>query len=416
MNDQPGLHILLLDDEPFMLKLLARMLARQGCGNISLADSGAAGLAVVCGATPPDLILCDLNMPEMDGIEFIRKLVEHNYHGSLILVSGEDSRMLQAASQLALAHSLRLLGHLGKPVLPDQLALLLDKWCDARWRNLAVAAPGAGAGGAPAGPLYSADELATALREGQLQNYYQPKVSIASGRVVGVEALVRWQHPRDGIVYPDVFIPVAEEHGLIDDLTRVVFRSAMGHTRLWHEAGLDLSVSVNVSMDNLHSLDFVDFIVSQAAAAAVAPRKIILEVTESRLMQDLRTPLEVLARLRLRRFQLSVDDFGTGYSSLVQLRDIPFDELKIDRSFVHGAGDDPTKRAICSASVGLARQMGLDVVAEGVEDGADWRFLQAIGCDLAQGYFIARPMPADAVQAWAAHWQATCSHELERST
>jgi CheY-like chemotaxis protein len=320
MNDQPGLHILLLDDEPFMLKLLGRMLARQGCANVSLADSGAAGLAIVCGATPPDLILCDLNMPEMDGIEFIRKLVEHDYHGSLILVSGEDSRTLQAASQLALAHSLRLLGHLAKPVLPDQLAQLLDKWCDARWRSLAVAGPGAGA--APEAG-YSAAELLVALRQGQLQNYYQPKVSIASGRVVGVEALVRWRHPRDGIVYPDDFIPVAEQHGLIDELTRVVFRNAMTHARCWQEAGLELSVSVNVSMDNLHSLDFVDFIVSEAAAAGVAPRKIILEVTESRLMQDLRAPLEVLARLRLRRFRLSVDDFGTGYSSLVQCATFP---------------------------------------------------------------------------------------------
>ncbi|NGZ86312.1 EAL domain-containing response regulator [Duganella aceris] len=413
MNDQPGLHILLLDDEPFMLKLLGRMLARQGCANITLAEGGAAGLAVVHGDSPPDLILCDLNMPEMDGIEFIRRLVEHNYRGSLILVSGEDSRMLQAASQLALAHGLRLLGHLAKPVLPDQLAQLLDKWCDARWRSLSLSAA-SGAGGASQPAPYTKEELAAALRDGQLMNYYQPKVSIASGRMVGVEALVRWQHPRDGIVYPDNFIPLAEESGLIDQLTRVVFSSAMKHARTWHEGGLDLSMSVNVSMDNLHSLGFVDFIVAEAAAAEVAPRKIILEVTESRLMQDLRTPLEVLARLRLRRFRLSVDDFGTGYSSLVQLRDIPFDELKIDRSFVHGAGEDPTKRAICSASIGLARQMGLDAVAEGVEDSADWRFLQAIGCDLAQGYFIARPMPADAVLAWAAHWQATCSHELER--
>jgi EAL domain-containing protein (putative c-di-GMP-specific phosphodiesterase class I)/CheY-like chemotaxis protein len=410
MSDHPGLHILLLDDEPFMLKLLARMLARQGCGNVSLAASGEAGLAVMRGPSPPDLILCDLNMPEMDGMEFIRRLVEHDYSGSLILVSGEDSRMLQAASQLALAHGLRLLGHLGKPVLPDQLAQLLDKWCDTRWRSVAVA-KGGGLSAA-----YGEAELAAALRNGELLNYYQPKVSIASGRVVGVEALVRWQHPRDGIVYPDNFIPLAEQCGLIDELTRVVFGGAMADTRAWHDAALDLSVSVNVSMDNLHSLDFVDFIVSRAAAAGVAPRKIILEVTESRLMQDLRTPLEVLARLRLRRFRLSVDDFGTGYSSLVQLRDIPFDELKIDRSFVHGAGDDHTKRAICSASVGLARQMGLDAVAEGVEDGADWRFLQAIGCDLAQGYFIARPMPAAALPEWVAHWQATCGHELGQAS
>jgi EAL domain-containing protein (putative c-di-GMP-specific phosphodiesterase class I) len=412
MTVPTGLHILVLDDEPFMLKLLARMLARQGCGNVSTAATGVAGLEIVRGPSPPHLILCDLNMPEMDGIEFIRKLVEHKYTGSLILVSGEDTRLLQAAAQLAVAHSLQLLGHLGKPVLPDKLAHLLDCWCDARWRGLKAQGADGESGGPAQAPVYQAAELAAAIRDGDLINYYQPKVAVGSGRVVGVEALVRWRHPVDGIVYPDRFIGLAEDSGLIDELTRAVFIAAMAQAKIWDEAGLNLSVSVNVSMANLCSVDFLDFIVNQAAAAGVAPRKILLEVTESRLMQDLRAPLEVLARLRLRRFRLSVDDFGTGYSSLVQLRDIPFDELKIDRSFVHGACDDATKRAICSASVGLARQMGLDTVAEGVEDEADWRFLQAIGCDLAQGYFIARPMPADAVQAWTAHWQATCAREL----
>jgi EAL domain-containing protein (putative c-di-GMP-specific phosphodiesterase class I) len=233
---------------------------------------------------------------------------------------------------------------------------------------------------------YSADEVGSAIANGELINYYQPKVSLTTGLPEGVEALVRWQHPRDGLVFPDRFIGVAEAHGLIFDLTRQVIAGSLAAARSWRLAtGSALRVAVNVSMDDLANLDFADAVATAAELAGVPAKELTLEVTESRLMHDLRIPLEVLTRLRMKRFRISIDDFGTGHSSLTQLRDMPFQEMKIDRGFVHGAATDPTLRAILEASVTLAKQLGMQIVAEGVEDQADWDLVQRVGCDAAQG-------------------------------
>lgn len=383
----------MLDDESFMLKLLAHMLAGLGFTSVTTCDSGSAALERVdAPGNPPNLILLDLNMPKMDGIEFVRKLVEHNYTGSLILVSGEDERVLRMAEKLVQAHRITVLGYLNKPVLLARLSTLMEK---------AVRVPHVLR---TAKKVYGADELRAAIANGELVNYYQPKVAIATGAVVGAETLVRWRHPADGLVFPDQFISVAEEHGLIDELTRAVLTGAMAQTKAWHQAGLQLRVAINVSMDNLLSVAFADFVAGAAVAAGVAPQDIVLEVTESRLMLDQRAPFEVLTRLRLKRFRLSIDDFGTGHSSLAQLRDISFDELKIDRSFVHGAWHDETARAIYDASLGLGKELGIAVVAEGVEDLDDWNLVRRTRCDLAQGYFIARPMPAADLAGWIESW------------
>lgn len=386
--------ILLLDDEPFMLRLLAHMLAGLGHASVRCCDDGAAALATLAAPAPPNLILLDLNMPQMDGIEFVRKLVEHHYHGSLVLVSGEDERMLQMAERLVQAHHIPVLGHLHKPVAIEALKVVLDQWRPPRPVQAAKRRS------------YAAEELAAAIANDELVVHYQPKVEVGSGTVVGVEALVRWRHPRDGLVPPLLFIGLAERHGLIDALTRVVLSSALAQAGAWQRAGLKLRVAVNVSMRNLASVSFVDFVVDAAHAAAVAAEDIVLEVTESCLMHDQRAPLEILMRLRLKRFRLSIDDFGTGHSSLTQVHDIPFNELKIDRSFVHGAAQDETARAMMHASLGLGRQLGMEVVAEGVEDRADWNLVRAMGCDLAQGHYIARAMPAEAIAAWIETWHA----------
>lgn len=382
-----------------MLKLIGHMLAGLGFASVTAYDNGAAALECFNTAVnPPDLILLDLQMPEMDGIEFVRKLVEHSYTGNLILVSGEDERILQMAEKLIQAHRITIVGHLKKPVVLARLTELME-----RSRHMHAALQSTPY-------VYGADELRTAIDAGELVNYYQPQVAVTTGAIVGVETLVRWRHSADGMVFPDQFISIAEDHGLIDDLTRVVLESAMAQSKAWQRAELRLRVAVNVSMDNLLSVTFADFVARAATAAGVAPHDIVLEVTESRLMLDQRAQLDVLTRLRLKRFSLSIDDFGTGHSSLTQLRAIHFDELKIDRSFVRGAGHDDTARAIYDASLNLGKQLGMTVVAEGVEDRDDWEFVRRTKCDLAQGFFIGRPMPAADLPGWIELWNERMQH------
>lgn len=394
--------IMVLDDEVFMLKLIRRMLTNFGFSELSSFDNGVAALESFENSNShPDLILLDLNMPEMDGIEFVRHLVELHYTGSLILISGEEERMLQTAEKLVRAHQIPVLGHLHKPINPEALSALLEHW-----------KPHSQYASQASSKVYDAEAVRIAINNDELVNYYQPKVLVSTGQVVGMETLVRWRHPEDGLVFPDQFIGVAETHGLIDDLTLVVLTNALSQTRLWHDAGKAFRVAVNVSMRNLKPLGFPDFVAGLAANAGVSPQSLVLEVTESQLMADLSVTLEILMRLSLKRFGLSIDDFGTGHSSLSQLRDIPFNELKIDRGFVHGAHRNERARAIYNASLSLARQLDMETVAEGVEDRDDWNFLRRSGCEVAQGYFIAKPMPADELPAWMEVWQRRVSGEL----
>lgn len=403
MVENSEIRILVLDDDPFMLKLLGRMLTKLGYASVTTCETGKAALeSFVSQGNPPELILLDLNMPEMDGVEFVRHLAERRYTGSLILISGEDERMLQSTEKLVRTYGIPALGHLHKPVNPEDLSALLEKWMP----------PSLGVPRASK-KAYSAEEVYAAIVNAELVNFYQPKVDVASGKVVGVESLVRWRHPQDGMVFPDQFISVAEEHGLIDDLTRTVIGEAFAQARTWQDNGLHLHVAINISMDNLATLEFADYVATAASAAGIKPDGIVLEVTESRLMKDLSAPLEILTRLRLKRFCLSIDDFGTGHSSLSQLRDIPFDELKVDQGFVHGAAGNDTLCAIYYASLGLAKQLGMKTVAEGVEDRADWDFLRSTSCELAQGYFIAKPMPASEISAWVRGWEANIENLME---
>ncbi|MCC7091823.1 MAG: EAL domain-containing response regulator [Nitrosomonas sp.] len=397
MHSASQINILILDDDPFILKMLTKMLANQGYTSVRTCDNGRDALAVIDNAdTRPDLILLDLNMPDMDGIEFVRYLVEHSYPGDLVLVSGEDERILKTAEKLVHAHQIPMLGYLHKPVTPDKLAGILSAW-----------KPHATDNQTPINHrLYSAEELRAAIANRELVNYYQPKVSVRTGDVIGVETLVRWHHATDGLIFPDRFIRIAEENHLINELTTLVLTNALNQAKIWHQNGLMLRVAINVSMDNLASLDFQDLVVNLVTQAGLSPQTIVLEVTESQVMgADARVPLEILSRLRLKRFHLSIDDFGTGHSSMAQLRDIPFDELKIDQGFVHRAWTDVTLRAIYDASLSMAKQLDMETVAEGVEDLHDWELLRQTGCDLAQGNFVSKPLLAAEFSNWAATWK-----------
>jgi PAS domain S-box-containing protein len=393
-SSRAGRAVLLLDDAPLDMQIMQRQLEQLRVTSVTSLDSGQAALAWLARRdTSAVLVLLDLNMPGMDGVEFMRHLAQMRYAGALALVSGTGLRVLETASQLAQAYRLHVIGHLQKPVTVEALRALVG-----RWENLAPA-PEAGRA-----KVYTAQEIRRAIAGHELRLHYQPKVRLSDGAWVGVEALVRWQHPVDGLVMPDQFVPDAEANGLIDPLTRSVLRQALAAARNWRAAGQSLRVSANVSMDNLANLDFPEYVHQQVAEFGVPPHELLLEVTESRLARDARASVDILTRLRLKGFGLSIDDFGMGHCSLAQLRNIPFNELKIDRSFVHGCHANSTQQAIFTASLNMAHALGMSVVAEGVENRSDWDFVRNSRADLAQGHFVGRPMPAEALPEWARRW------------
>lgn len=388
--------VVVVDDEPFVLRLLTHQLQQAGFTRVSGHTASLEGLAAVRAHSGHDaLLLLDLQMPDLDGIEFMRQLARDGFDGELVLVTGEHRRIVQAAIRLARAHGLRMLDALAKPVAREALAALL--------RRPPTPAPhGAMADETP--PWMNASEVERALSKGELFAEFQPKVTLAEGRFVGVETLLRWQHPQHGVLMPDRFVPFAERAGLVPQLTRRVLELALSQMQAWDTAGLRLQVAVNISMDDLDDLEFPDLVAETAERHGGALTRLVLEVTESRLMRNPLRAVDALGRLRLKRVSLSIDDYGTGHSSLSQMRDLPFDELKLDRSFVQDAPSRPDLRCILESTLNMARTLELHTVAEGVETREEWRLLQRLGCDTAQGWLVGRPMAAAGLPAWRAQW------------
>lgn len=394
--------LLLIDDEPFQLKILGRQFANLGFDRQTCFTDARAAMALV--AKEPGrfgLLACDLHMPLMDGVEVVRCLGELGFRGALLLISGEDIRVLQTAERLARAQSLQVLGAVKKPVPVTALRTLLASLLrDSPPSSIQTPQKAKGPAAAPLDTM----TLALAISNGELVVHYQPKVSLDSARFLGVEALVRWQRPGGELMGPDHFIGLAEEQGLIGALTDDVLARSLAQVRRWSDRGLQLQVAVNVSMLSLVDHQFPDRVLSALQTAGVPASKLVIEVTESRLVHEQVRTLDVLTRLRLKRVSLSIDDFGTGHSSLSQLHDMPFAELKLDRRFVTGAHANSSQQAIVGPTLEMAHQLGLHTVAEGVETLEDWRWLQARGCAAAQGWFIGRPMAADRLLGWLAEW------------
>jgi diguanylate cyclase (GGDEF)-like protein len=250
-------------------------------------------------------------------------------------------------------------------------------------------------------------ELRTALQDGTIQVHVQPQATLRTGEVVGVEALVRWEHPELGWVSPEEFIPVAERSGLIGPLTTRVLDLSLAACARWRAAGLDLGIAVNLSTRSLHDADLVDEVDRMLRRHGVPADRLTLEVTEGSVMADPTRAIALLHKLRDLGVRLSVDDFGTGYSSLSYLQRLPVQEVKIDRSFIAALSQERENVAIVRAIVDLGRHLGLEVVAEGVEDAATWDLLTSMNCDLVQGWHLARPMPTDALEPWLTPRQST---------
>jgi len=244
-------------------------------------------------------------------------------------------------------------------------------------------------------------DLRGAIAGGELALHYQPKVELATGRVRRVEALVRWQHPRRGLLPPAQFIPLAEQSGLMGPLTLWVLGEALRQCARWRQAGLALGVNVNLSMANLHDPALPEAIAGLLQAHGVAPADLRLEVTESAMAADMTRTIATLERLATLGVHIAVDDYGTGYSSLAYLKRLPVDELKIDKGFVRHLATDETDATIVRSTIGLGHNLGLRVVAEGVEDHATLELLRVMGADAVQGYYVSRPLPPDDLERWA---------------
>ncbi len=243
--------------------------------------------------------------------------------------------------------------------------------------------------------------LRRAIEHGELVLHYQPLVSLKTGRATGMEALVRWQHPERGLLAPGEFIPLAERTGLVKPLSDWVLHAALAQACAWHAAGRELRVAVNLSVRNLLDPKLPDAIGGLLAARSdVNPAWLTLEITESVLMADPERAMKNLLRLRRLGMRLAIDDFGTGYSSLAYLQRLPVDEVKIDPSFVMGMTAEESSAPIVRATIELAHTLGFEVVAEGVENRPTWDLLLESGCDIVQGFYVSRPMPASAVGDW----------------
>jgi len=255
-------------------------------------------------------------------------------------------------------------------------------------------------------PQYSLDEILDGLENNQFEPFFQPKLDVATRRVVGAEALARWRHPRHGLVPPSAFISTLEASGKIDALMWMMLGKSIAFCNVLHSAGFDCVMAINLSLVSLTDTDLANRIIEITNAYGVDSRKICLEVTESALTTDIARALENLARLRMRGFGLSIDDYGTGYSSMQQLTRIPFTELKIDGSFVTNASARESAKVVLASSLAMARKLNISAVAEGVESQEDWDLLGELGCEFAQGFFIARPMPVREYLLWQKNVQA----------
>lgn len=387
------LTIMVVDDDDTTLKQISALLLSLGVGKVTTAPSGEVALTLMDECKSPDLLFCDLQMPGMDGIEFLRYVSQRHYQGGVVLVSGSDKKVLRTVSGLAHEHQLNILGALEKPVTANSLLSVIQQLdltvCENTPEFYAAITEG---------------DIRRGLKKSEFELYYQPKVNIASMKPVGMESLLRWNHPVYGTLTPKNFIPLAEKLGLIDEFTPIIMRQALNLSKLCEQQGYDLKISVNISVDSLAQLGLPEQIAAFLEKAEMDSSTVVLEVTESRIMDNITVPLEVLTRMRLKGFELSIDDFGTGYSTLEQLRRIPFGELKIDRAFVTGVSKDDEAKAILESSVSLAKKLDLSVVAEGVETKEDYELVMHMGCDVVQGFLISKPIRSMEFLQWLSTW------------
>ena len=394
-----SLRFLVVDDDDDQRFLVAHTLLRVGMANVVEAASGRAALEMLGrDGNAIDIVVTDLQMAGIDGMELVRRIGQRRLSVGVILLSALSGDLLQSAATMTEAYGVKLLGAIEKPPTKEKLFALLTRFrapealpvvCDR------------------VGYMPTTEEVLDGFAAAQFVPYFQAIVDIESGSVVGAEALARWEHPTHGVLGPELFIPPLARAGYLDELSWIMLALSAMEARSWQEAGVRTPVSVNVSATSLADPGYADSVTEIVSGHGIDPSQMILELTETEAIMNVAAALENVTRLRMKGFGLAVDDFGVGYSSLQELSRMPFTELKIDRTFVKGAVADERPRLLIQQTVGIARRLGLKIVAEGVENRAERDLLQQLGCDQIQGYLVARPMDGRTFLEWLRERRAT---------
>lgn len=376
--------VLLVDDDPIQVAILKSYFASMQVETILTARNSAEGLECLReNISRIDLIVTDLQMPEMDGIEFMRHLKSGKYAGKLAIVSGVKSDLLQHAGRLAKMHNLELIGYVAKPMTKDSLDAVFLKDSNSSRSNqredrFAI----------------SLNDFDKALSVGRILPHYQPKIDVRSGLITGAEALARWFTKDGEHIPPNVFIPFAEQKGRMRELTFRIFDAVLRDLPNFLRIDPDLKIAVNLAANDINDVSLPDQLNCRMKAAGITSKNISFEVTEDSILDLNASTLEVLSRLRVLNFDVAIDDFGTGSSNIQTIRDFPYSELKIDRSFISNAVTNSFSRETVNTAVSLAQKQGMRVVAEGVEDMATWQMLRELNIEQAQGYLLAKAMSA----------------------
>ncbi|ENM5882400.1 EAL domain-containing protein [Vibrio metoecus] len=370
--------IMIVEDDRIQATSLKLKLRQLGMDEVILAENGFAALEL-CNKVDIDLMFCDIRMPHMDGISLLSKLSEQYPKLGVIILSAVDDAVLELTRNMCSLAGFTYIDSLSKPYEVEDLQQVIDGFQkqtlpETVYRSSLV---------------LTCDEIEQAFLQDHIFNYYQPQFDFRTGAMVGVEALVRYEHPTHGMLSPAVFLPLIEQCGLHDKLFLTVLEKAVSALA---SIAADLQLSVNISQSNLQQ-SICDPILAICERHGFAASKLTLELTEHEVYNGTTTSLANLARLRMYGVGLSIDDFGTGYASLGQLAQLPFTELKIDRSFVHDLATNYKHQQLTNMCLLLAQSLGLHCVVEGVETEETWQYLRNIGVDTCQGYYAAKPMP-----------------------
>ena len=380
------MRLLVIDDEEDICDTIAEIASARGFDVATISDP--AEVSDKLTHFTPDLVMLDLMMPGTDGVELLRLLVDRVRTAKICLMSGSDQRVLNSARRLGSAHGLDVVAALEKPIDIAVLRATLDQMSGS-------------------GKTQPSTDLAHAIALGQLILYYQPVIEMATRRVKGVEALIRWAHPTRGILPPSEFLEQIVSEGLMQPMTDHVLTTGILQAARWHHAGETLTISINITASSLLELNLPDRLAEMCKQQKLPPECLVLEVTETEAMRDVTRTMDVLLRMRIRNIGVSIDDFGTGHSSLRELQRMPFSELKIDKSFVLDMANNKDCAVIVNSILDLGHNLGLKVIAEGVEDVRIWRMLVEKGCDFAQGFYMAKPMPPEEFNRWLKSWRET---------